>query len=176
MTKFMKELGCIALIALMSGKPFPAQAAEQTDADVVARSCLPSSVVQRFTESELNPQYKIGFRAVNPFYLTGDFDGDGRMDYILRLVSKKDKHKEEDAVFFAEGAPRILSKDIKEDYPGPAWYVVPKEEKISLGATDEPEAKPPTPKGDSIMMVRPESSSALVFWNGSQFELFWQGD
>jgi len=70
----------------------------------------------------------------------------------------------------------LLSKVLKDGYPGPAWYVVSKQEKISPGAMDEPGAKPPKPKGDSIMMAAPESSSALVFWDGKQFQIFWQGD
>lgn len=122
--------------------------------------------MERFQKSELNSAYIVGYQAVNPFYLTGDFDGDGQIDYVLRLVSKTNKDKQEDAVFFAKGTPRLLSKDIKVEYPGPAWYVVSKSEKIG----------PATRKGDSIMMVRPESSSALVFWNGKSFELAWLGD
>ncbi|MBA2434638.1 MAG: hypothetical protein H0V54_06055 [Chthoniobacterales bacterium] len=172
-----KHLLCVGFVALAWAQPGRAQSeGTKTDPEVLALASLPYSFIQRFIKSELSIDYVIGSQAVNPFYLTGDFDGDGQMDYILRLQSKADKQKEEDAVFFAEGEPRLLSKDIKETYPGPAWYVVSKKEKISLGANDEEGAKPPEPKGDSIMMVRPESSSALVFWNGKSFELFWQGD
>ncbi len=45
----------------------------------------------------------------------------------------------------------------------------------SVGGEDG-EAKPAKLKGDTIMMVRPESSSALVFWKGKRFELSWQRD
>lgn len=171
------SLACFAFVALTMTQPARAQSkGEATEREVVALSSLPYAFVEKFRKSDLNSDYIIGYQAVNPFYLTGDFDGDGEMDYILRLVSKKNKEKEEDAVFFAKGPPRLLSKDIKETYPGPAWYVVPKKEKISPGAVAEEGTEVPKLKGDAIMMVRPESSSALVFWNGKRFELFWQGD
>ncbi len=155
----------VCLVFLLA--PLGHSESKATDPDVLALSSLPYSVVQRFIKSELSVPYAIGSQAVNPFYLTGDFDGDGQMDYALRLVSKTNKEKEENAVFFAQGAPRLLSKDLKEDYPGPAWYVLSKNDK---------EARPSKPKGDCIMMVRPESSSALVFWDGKRFQLSWQGD
>lgn len=141
---------------------------EATNPETVALSSLPNTMVEKFRKSAFNSAYRVGYQAVNPFYLTGDFDGDGQMDYLLRLVSKKDKNMEEDAVFFAKGAPRLLSKDLTEGYPGPAWYVVSKNEKI-------PGADTSKAKGDAIMMVRPESSSAVVFWNGKQFEISWLG-
>ena len=185
---FIARLAALALIAFSSVRPVCAQSeAEPTPAETegeatlpetVALASLPYSFVERFRKSELHANYVVGYAAVNPFYLTGDFDGDGQMDYILRLVSKKDKDKEEDAVFFAKGAARLLSKDITETYPGPAWYVVSKKEKIGPGLDlDEAKGtKPPKLKGDAIMMVTPESSSALIFWNGKRFELSWQGD
>ncbi len=156
-----------AALLWLQAPPVPA-ADGTTSAETVALASLPYQVVERFRASEFNAGYAIGYRAVNPFYLAGDFDGDGQMDYALRLVSKSNRAKEADAIFFAKGAPRLLSKDIKEEYPGPAWYVVARNDKSSLGETK--------PKGDAIMMVRPESSSALVFWNGKSFELAWMGD
>ncbi len=157
-------LACLAFVTLAITPPARAQSeGKATDPEVLALASLPYSFVQRFIKSELSIDYVVGSKAVNPFYLTGDFDGDGQMDYVLRLVSKKDKDKEEDAVFFATGAPRLLSKDIEEEYPGPAWYIVSKKERPGL-------------KGDAIMMLRPESSTALVSWDGKRFKLSWEGD
>ena len=171
---------CLAcIVAAWTLAPLAARAqedGEKTSPEVLAASSLPYSLVQRFEKSSLSKDYVLGYEAVNPFYLTGDFDGDGGMDYVMRLVSKQDKDKEEDAVFLAKGEPRLLSQDIKETYPGPSWYVVSKKEKINLGAMDEAGAKPPKPKGDAIMMVTPASSTALVYWDGNRFKLFWQGD
>ncbi len=122
--------------------------------------------------------YAIAYEAANPFYLSGDFDGDGLRDYILKLRAKTNKDVEKDAVFFAGGESRLLSNDIKETYPGPAWYVVSESEKSKMltAAAAEGGKKPAKLKGDAILMVRPESSTALVFWNGKRFELAWLGD
>lgn len=175
--RFAAPSASLVALALVVAQPARAQGdGEKTSPEVLAASSLPNSLVQRFEKSSLSKDYVLGYEAVNPFYLTGDFDGEGGMDYVIRLVSKKDKNKEEDAVFLARGEPRLLSRDIKETYPGPAWYVVSKKEKINLGAMDAAGAKPPKPTGDAIMMVTPASSTTLVYWDGNRFKLFWQGD
>ena len=108
--------------------------------------------------------------------MQGDFDGDGRPDYVVRLKSKKVDAEIQDVVFLASGVTRWISKDTGRDYPGPAWYVVFKHETVLKSPFEKENKKVPKLLGDGIMMVKPESSSALVFWNGTRFQIYWQGD
>lgn len=40
-------------------------------------------------DSGLCANYLISFDTINPFYLQGDFDGDGRPDYIVSVTQRK---------------------------------------------------------------------------------------
>ncbi len=163
-SRFATALACFAVLLAAGAQPARAQSEERApQAEINALASLPYSFLERFRQSELNSLYAIAYEASNPFYLSGDFDGDGEMDYLLKLQAKTNKDVEEDVVFFAKGESRLLSNDIKEEYPGPAWYVVAKKERPDL-------------KGDAIMMVRPESSAALVSWDGKRFQLSWESD
>ncbi len=176
--RFATALACFAVLLVARAQPARAQSEERApQAEINALASLPYSFLERFRQGEFNSLYVIAYDAVNPFYLTGDFDGDGEMDYALKLRAKTNKDVAEDAVFFAKGEPRLISNDIKEDYPGPAWYVVSETEKQQMrsAAVEEGGKKSAKLKGDAIMMVRPESSTALVFWNGKRFELSWLG-
>jgi len=72
----------------------------------------------------------ISFRAINPFYLQGDFDSDGQPDYALRITAKNPDSEPEDIVLLSSGGVRWLSKDIEGGYPGPSWCIVFKNEEI----------------------------------------------
>ncbi len=152
-----------------------ASAIPQTKGENDAWASIPPLLAKRFAASGLNATYSIGFDT-NPFYLQGDFDGDGRPDYVVRLKSKKVDAEIQDVVFLASGMARWISKDTGRDYPGPAWYVVFKRETVFKSPFEKENEKLPKLLGDGIMMVKPESSSALVFWNGTRFQIYWQGD
>ena len=51
--------------------------------------------------------------------------------------------------------------------------IYPKYEKVLLGAE---EGTPPILKGEGIMIYKLESSSSLVYWDGTRFSYYWQGD
>lgn len=109
----------------------------------IADGSLPPGLEQRFQKSGLGDKYILAFAVTNPFYLSGDFDGDGRLDYVVHLQEKAAPARREDVVFFAKGAPRLISKDTEHAYPGPFWYIVPKHEKVGQSAfEDEGKSRP----------------------------------
>ena len=138
-------------------------------------SC-PSILVKRFMDSGLCANYLIGFDTINPFYLQGDFDGDGRPDYIVRVVHRKHGSGFEDLALLSSGGVRWLSKDIGHKYPGPSWCVVFKNETILTSLFENSKAKPPKLLGDAIMVLKPEETSSILYWNGKRFDTYWKGD
>jgi hypothetical protein len=156
--------------------PQVANASPKTEREYGSWASMPPLLAKRFALSGLDAAYTIGFDSINPFYLQGDFDGDGRPDYVLRLKSKKVDTEIQDVVFLASGVTRWISKDTGRDYPGAAWYVVFKHQTVFKSPFENENKKVPKLIGDGIMMVKPESSSALVFWNGARFQIYWQGD
>src|SRR5215471_3270936 len=53
---------------------------------------LPQDVLMQFGTGSFAETYSISAR-INPFYLRGDFDGDGKPDYAILVVLKKDQSK-----------------------------------------------------------------------------------
>ena len=126
----------------------------------------------------LDETYAPVYDVVNPFYLCGDFDGDSIRDYaiLLRPKGKKDPFSKI-AVLRGDGHLNWLEDDLKErrSHPGPAWWVFHKDGKVK-SRVDLNHLPPPTLVGDGFIIARPESSSALIYWDGKRFSLYWQSD
>ena len=119
-------------------------------------------------------QYKLSDRS-NPFYLRGDFDGDGKSDYAVLVTN--DKGERGMAVCRAVasrpeilGAGTIFNK--LRDLTFGAWMVFPKGP-VERGVEAGP---PPTLRGDALLIIWPESASALTYWDGRGFRWYQQGD
>lgn len=114
---------------------------------------------------------------LNPFYLQGDFDGDGSRDTAV-LIKHTKTAKVGVAIVFKAGKVRILGAG--QDMGGgesdldwmDAWHVEPKG-MVQQGASEEP---PPRLKGDGIMAIKTESASRLIYWDGKRFRWYQQGD
>ena len=150
-----------------------AVAAAREDVDFVTAASLPDEVWQALGKGN---NYAVEAR-INPFYLHGDFDGDGWRDPAV-LVKERTSGKHGAALVFKGGKVRIVGagKDIgngtdRLDWMD-AWYVEPKG-KAHQGAADE---TPPTLKGDALMVIKTGSASALIYWDGSRFRHYQQGD
>ena len=92
----------------------------------------------------------------------------------MRLRKRSQSELGQLAVVRGNGLVSWLARDSLLRYPDPgAWYVHPKTQSVQRGVS---EAKLPVLLGDAIMMIAPEMSSALVYWNGERFVSYWQGD
>jgi len=155
------------------GDPIPIP---KTDRAYNAWASCPPILVKRFMDSGLSASYLIGFDAINPFYLQGDFDGDGHPDYIVRAAQRKSGSGFEGLALLSSGGVRSLSKDIGHKYPGPSWCVVFKNEPILTSLFENSKTKPPKLLGDAIMMMKPEETSSILYWNGKRFDTYWKGN
>lgn len=148
-------------------------AAERDDIDFVTAASLPPDVWEALTQGN---SYAI-LSTINPFYLQGDFDGDGFRDTAV-LVQERASGKKGAAIVFTGGKVRIVGagQDIGDGTTDlnwmDAWYVEPKG-KVAQGTTPE---TPPTMKGDGIMAIKTESGSGLIWWDGKRFNWYQQGD
>lgn len=115
--------------------------------------------------TELERDYDLRF-ASNPFMLHGDFDGDGQTDVAAWVESRSDPaqigvvvvHRSRGAHYFPAG--------------GSNWEVYPRGE-VGEGVG---EGAPPTLRGDALLFVKPEATSSLRYWNGSEYVAYHQGD
>ncbi len=119
--------------------------------------------------------------SINPFYLRGDFDGDGKPDYALRIKSTS-THSIGIAVWLSSlHRFVILGAGIPFKFSGSTatnldflntWEVYgrkPVEQGVEAG---------PAPRliGEAILAGKRESASGLIYWNGKSFSWYQQGD
>lgn len=151
----------------------PAHAATRDDIDFVAAASLPPEVWDVLSRGNA---YAVEAR-INPFYLQGDFDGDGTRDTAV-LVKERSSGKHGVGVVFKGGKVRIIGAG-KDSGDGTdnldwmdAWYVISRGP-VAQGATEAP---PPKLKGDALAVIKTESASGLVYWDGKRFRFYQQGD
>ncbi len=115
---------------------------------------------------------------INPFYLHGDFDGDGQFDTAL-LIKERSSGKRGIAILHGKSNRiAVIGAGHKFDNGGDdfswmdAWYVFQRGP-VRRGADEK---LPPKLRGDALMVSKSESASALVYWNGKSYAWYQQGD
>lgn len=141
------------------------------------RANIPSLLHRVFREQQLEADYDFSFR-INPCYLRGDFNGDGRLDLAVLIRQRSsDKggiaivHGGSDRVFVlaAGNAMRGNWDDMRSL---DVWGVY-RRGTVSGGVGG---GEPPVLKGEAILMGKSEASSLLVFWTGTAYDWYSQGD
>lgn len=114
----------------------------------------------------------------NPYYLRGDFDGDGKMDYAVAVRGRKTKRNgvlvcAGNRKAFVLGADQPLQPPFS-DMPGdnfvaPNWSVYSKVETEALRAfTSNVPVIPAKLYGETLAMIW-EDGIALIYWDGRAF-------
>jgi hypothetical protein len=110
----------------------------------------------------------------NPYYLRGDFDGDGVMDFAVAV--KGIKTTRNGVLICRSNGPHVLLgadknytppfSDMPDDnFVAPAWEVATRSEILELRKTNP---SVPLPKGESILMIW-EDGIHYIYWDGKQF-------
>jgi len=100
---------------------------------------------------------------MNPFYLTGDFDGDGKLDFAVQVVRGESKgilvclSSRKTPLIVGAGSSLIWPSAQKWRFD--AWTIIPKER------TDV--SRPPKAKHDAILLDVKEAASGLLYWDGA---------
>ena len=116
---------------------------------------------------------------LNPFYLQGDFNGDGQTD-IAVLVEEESTDKRGVLILhmgaerqFVIGAGNATGNGGDDFYWMDAWSV--REEGVVLQGAHE-EREPPVLVGDALMVIKTEAASGLIYWTGSAYDWYQMGD
>lgn len=138
---------------------------------------VPARVQEVFHTQRLEEKYEIAFH-LNPFYLRGDFDGDGRADLSILIRQKGTKkvgiailHAEKNLLFIL-GAGKEFGNGGDDFSWMNVWWVYSKQE-VHQGAD---EVSPPMLRGEAVMVEKSESASALIYWDGKKYDWYQQGD
>jgi hypothetical protein len=137
-----------------------------------------SPYVLRVLESDAAAKRYAVVSHLNPFYIHGDFNGDGRIDTAV-LIKDRDSGKTGIAVVHAGaksaiilGAGRKFGNGGDDFQWMDAWHLHPRGS-VQRGAG---QGAPPILMGDALMVIKTESASALVYWNGKRYAWYQQGD
>jgi len=152
----------------------------------VGADTLPWNIPEPLRPAVETPSFKAAFEIgtwLNPFYLRGDFDGDGSLDYAI-LVKRRSDGKKGIAVWLggktgpglivlgAGTKTRVGGSDTDDWDFFDSWQVYGKRTVLQgVG-----EGKPPKLIGEAILIERTESASGLIYWDGKKFRWYQQGD
>lgn len=117
---------------------------------------------------------------INPYYLRGDFDGDGRIDYAVAVRGRRTKRNgvlvcAGNGKAFVLGADQPLrppfSDMTNDNFCSSNWAVYSKAEVQSLKkfAGGGVPVIPANLIGESLAMIW-EDGIALIYWNGREFK------
>jgi hypothetical protein len=156
----------------------PVMAAPHQTRDPVAQlESVPAAVRRTIANGPLAKAYELSFH-LNPFYLRGDFNGDGKVDHAV-LVKHLATGKigvaivhggSNKVVILGAGTRGGAGGDDFEwmDY----WQVYPKGPvKRGVG-----ERTVPLLVGEALLVGKSEAASGLIYWNGRKYVWYQQGD
>jgi hypothetical protein len=137
---------------------------------------IPEVINRGVTNGLLARDYELSFR-VNPFYLRGDFIGDGKAD-IAVLVKQRSTGKLGIAIITGAtdkvtivGAGNAIGNGGDDFEWMDTWQVYSKGRAIH-----DAEGSVPHLRGDALLVGKSEAASALIYWNGKRCVWFQQGD
>jgi hypothetical protein len=174
----MKQL-LIIILVLSTSLVFGQTAKEKEEnSNFIFESNLPDKLQELFRQDSIKSFYKIN-KEINPFYLRGDFDADGKIDYALAIIEIKSGkkgiliyHTGTKEIFFAGAGKKIPNSYGDSFHWMDAWKVYDKKD-VGIGVG---ETKKLVLKGEAILAMKLESSSGIIYWDGKQYRWYQQGD
>ena len=146
-------------------------AAEPSDVGEALASNLPREFLAFLRTDPALDEYEL-LAKLNPYYLQGDFNGDGHSDMAI-FLREKETGKTGLLIFHSETAEYfVLAAGTQFENRGDdfsrfdAWQVVPQSE-VHQGA-DLTEA-PPLLLGDALNLAVLESASGIIYFNGNNY-------
>lgn len=130
--------------------------------------------IRRAVNGSLAKGYDLSFQ-INPFYLQGDFNGDGKAD-IAVLVKQRSTGKFGIAIVHGPadkatmlGAGTAIGNGGDDFDWMDSWEIYPKDS--VAGGTSAPKLR-----GDALLVSKSEAASALIYWNGERYVWLQRGD
>ena len=138
---------------------------------------IPEPIQRAITNGSLAKNYDLSFR-MNPFYLRGDFNGDGKIDVAV-LVKQRSTGKLGIAIVHGMTSKvSILGAGVGIGNGGDdfkwmdSWQVYSKD-RVGRGAG---ETSISHLRGEALLVGKSEAASALIYWNGKRYVWYQQGD
>jgi hypothetical protein len=135
---------------------------------------IPDVVKKAITSGSFAKKYEVSFH-LNPFYLRGDFNGDGKSDVAL-LVRRHTTGKVGIAIIDAlTNKAKVLGAGSAIGNGGDDFAWMDSWQVYSRGPPAD-EKSVPKLRGDALLVSKSEAASALIYWNGRRYVWLQQGD
>lgn len=147
---------------------------------------FPDEVRERLDHVKFFDYYQLSDK-INPFYLRGDLDGDGKPDYAILVVAKNTNGRF--VVICRTGSKdiEIMTDRDKSTVFDPmrpvsskanfnwmdAWQIAQRQDLEKNGLNEE---TPPPMKGEGILAEKTESASVIIYWTGKTYHWYQVGD
>src|SRR4030095_1527976 len=131
---------------------------------------VPDTVKKALTNGSTGKKYDLSFH-VNPSYLEGDFNGDGKMDAAV-LVKERSTGKLGIAIVHGTtGTVTILGAGIGignggDDFEWMDFWQVYRKTRAAHAAD---QINVPPLRGDALLVEKSEAARALIYWNGKRY-------
>ena len=140
---------------------------------------VPPKLRDALASKPFGDRYDASFR-INPFYLRGDFDGDGIADYAMLVVDIKTQKRgiavwlssRREVVILGAGSPVRYGDQREDDLDFDVWRVTG----TNLFDKSSSIETPPSFHGDAILVEKSESASGIFYWKSGHFVWLQQGD
>jgi hypothetical protein len=144
--------------------------AQQPTPSDVAITSLPHWALGIWNDSALQSRFDL-FLALNPFIVSGDFDGDNRLDVAI-AVRARSSGKRGIIVLSRARPPIVLGAGTAFGNGGDDFFWLDAWQTEELGADRPPAAR----SRFAIYVEKMESASAWIYWDGRQFRWHQLGD
>jgi hypothetical protein len=138
---------------------------------------IPDVIKRAITNGSLAKNYDLSFR-MNPFYLRGDFNGDGKIDVAV-LVKQRSTGKLGIAIVHGMTSKvSILGAGVgigngRDDFKWMDSWQVYSKDRVGRGAG---ETSISHLRGEALFVGKSEAASALIYWNGKRYVWSQQDD
>jgi hypothetical protein len=147
---------------------------------------LPDDVRKRLDQVKFFDYYQLSDE-VNPFYLRGDLDGDGKPDYAILVMAKNTNRRfivicrtGSKDIEILTGRDKSAIFDATRPVPSKenfnwidAWQIAPRQD---LEKNELNEETPPPMKGEGILAEKTESASVIIYWTGKTYHWYQAAD
>lgn len=135
---------------------------------------IPEVIDRAIANGSLARKYELSHR-INPFYLCGDFNGDGKIDVAV-LVKQRSTGKTGIAIINgATDEVTVLGSGTAIGNGGDDFEWMDSWEMYSKGRMDSGTSVPKL-RGDALLVSKSEAASALIYWNGKRYVWLQQDD
>ncbi|HWX54306.1 MAG TPA: hypothetical protein VN176_06910 [Verrucomicrobiae bacterium] len=170
---------CLLLTVMAAPQPQVSQANQNDDGPTNFN--LPPEVSLRFQKENFLAHYDVSNK-LNPFYLRGDFDGDGIPDYAVLVLNRATKivgiamvrSRARYIEVLGAGGTKLRVAATEDGSPSylldgfdwmDAWHVERKQH-LRFTGLDKP-IKGMAAEG--LLVERSEASSGLIYWDGKRY-------